>query len=106
MSIIIWILLALLSLKVIWNFCVPYMLLQSSIDPKTGKSRGISLSLGIEASLLIFSLILSWFSNGNSFVNQPLFVLAYGGGAILASYMHFFVAGMIGGWFVTRSRKK
>jgi len=104
MSILIWLVLGILTLKVIWNFGVPYALMRKPIDPKTGKRGGVSLSLEIELFLLILSVGLSWFSNGNSLVNRPLAVLFYGGGAILVSYLHFFLGGMICSWIVSRKR--
>lgn len=105
MSILIWLVLGILALKVIWNFGVPYALIWKPIDPKTGKRGGISLSLEIEFFLLILAVGLSWFSKGDSLVNRPLTVLFYGGGAILVSYLHFFVGGMICSWLVNRKRR-
>jgi len=102
MSILIWLVLGILALKVIWNFGVPYALMRKPIDPKTGKRGGISLSLEIELFLLLLALGLSWFSKGDSFVDRPLTVLIYGGGAILLSYLHFFVGGKICSWLVAR----
>ncbi|NBR59450.1 MAG: hypothetical protein EBT89_09885 [Opitutaceae bacterium] len=102
MSILIWCVLGVLALKVIWNFGVPYALMSKPIDPKTGKRGGISLSLSTELFLLILAVGLSWFSNGDSLINRPLAVLIYGGGAILLSYLHFFIGGMICNWFVAR----
>ncbi len=105
MSILVWAVLGILALKVIWNFGVPYALMRKPIDPKTGKRGGISLSLEVEVFLLILAVGLSWFSKGDSLINRPLAVLGYGGGAILASYLHFFVGGMISSWLVTRKRR-
>lgn len=107
MSILVWLVLGILALKVIWNFSVPYALMRKPIDPKTGKRGGISLSLGVELFLLILAVGLSWFSKGDSFVNRSLAVLGYSGAAILVSYLHFFVGGMICSWLVSRkSRSK
>ncbi|NJM37062.1 MAG: hypothetical protein HC845_03840 [Akkermansiaceae bacterium] len=93
----------LLSLKVIWNFGVPYILLNRLRLHSEGKTKhGNSLSLEIEIVLLFVALCLSWFSNGNTWINRPLSIFAFGGGAILVSYIHFFVVGIIGGWLVTR----
>lgn len=105
MSILIWLVLGILALKVIWNFGVPYALIRKPIDPKTGKRGGISLSLEVELFLLIIAVGLSWFSKGDSLVDRPLAVLIFGGGAILVSYLHFFVGGMICNWLVTRKHR-
>ena len=105
MSILVWIVLGILALKVIWNFGVPYALLQKPIDPKTGKRSGISLSLEVEIFLLILAVGLSWLSKGDSLINHPLAVLGFGGGAILVSYLHFFIGGMIANWLDTKKRR-
>jgi hypothetical protein len=107
MNTIIWILTFFLILKVIWNFSVPYRLISRLKNHiKDTPKQGISLSLGIELFLLTVMVISSYFTSGNSFINKPISLLVCGGSAVLVSYIHFFVAGMIGGWLVTRSRKK
>jgi hypothetical protein len=106
MSILVWIVLGILALKVIWNFGVPYALMRKPIDPKTGKRGGISLALGVEVFLLILAVALSWLSKGDSIINRPLAVLGFGGGAILLSYLHFFVGGMIANWLLTRKGRR
>jgi hypothetical protein len=105
MSILFWIVFGISLLKVIWNFGVPYALLWKPIDTKTGKRGGISLFLEIEIFFLILAIGLSWFSRGDSWINNPLTVLGFGGGGILVSYLHFFVGGMITNWVVTRKQR-
>jgi hypothetical protein len=55
--------------------------------------------------LLIFAMALSWISKGDSIVNRPLAILGFGGGAILASYLHFFIGGMIANWLLARKSR-
>ena len=105
MNILIWILLLIMALKVVWNFGIPYALMQKPVDPKTGKKGGISPMLEIELILLILTVGLSWISKGELLINRPLSVLGFGGGAILLSYLHFFVGGMIANWLVTKKNK-
>lgn len=105
MNILIWAVLGVLALKVIWNFAVPYALLWKKLDPKTGNSGGMSLSLEVEFLLLILTVGLSWFSKGNSPVNSPLIVLGFGASAILISYLHFFVGGMVANWLLVRKNR-
>jgi hypothetical protein len=105
MSILVWLVLGILGLKVIWNFGVPYALMRKPLDPKTGKRGGISLALGVELFLLMLAVALAWLSKGESFTNRPVAVLGWGGGAILLSYLHFFVGGMIAGWLLNRKSR-
>ena len=105
MSILAWILLGMVALKVLWNFSVPYALLRKPIDAKTGRRGGISLSLEIEILLLILATGISWLSKGDSLINRPLAVLGWGGGAILISYVHFFIGGIIADWLVGGNRR-
>jgi apolipoprotein N-acyltransferase len=102
MSVLVWIVIGILALKVIWNFGVPYALMRKPIDPKTGKRGGISLALGVEVILLVLAVGLAWLSKGDALINRPLAVLCFGGGAILLSYLHFFVGGVIANWLLTR----
>jgi|LakMenE18May11ns_1017448.scaffolds.fasta_scaffold9834933_2 ACR3 family arsenite efflux pump ArsB len=95
MSLVIWILIGTLALKVIWNFGVPYALLRLPINDQSGKKSGISPMLEIEIIIMILAIILSWLSDGESFVNKPNQILLYGVPAILLSYLHFFVVGFI-----------
>jgi len=105
MNLVVWILLGLLSLKVIWNFGVPYALMRKPIDPKTGRIGGISLALWIEFMLLLLAVVQSWLSKGDSMINRPLIVLSIGGAAILASYIHFFIGGLIAGWVLSQKQR-
>ena len=105
MSLLVWITLGILALKVMWNFSVPYALLRKPINPKTGKRGGISLSLEVEIFLLILAVGLSWLSKGDSLINRPLAILGFGGAAILISYLHFFVGGMIANWLAARKNR-
>ena len=105
MSILVWLVLGILALKVIWNFGVPYALMRKPIDPKTGKRGGISPMLSIELFLLILAVGLAWLSKGDALINRPLAVLSLGGAAILASYLHFFVGGWIASWLLARKRQ-
>ena len=107
MNALLWTVLGLFALKIIWNLTVPYRLLGRLKKYEKGQEReGISLSPGIEIFLLLLAIFLSWLSNGNEFINRPFRVLALAGGALLASYVHFFVVGMIGGWLVANFFKK
>ncbi len=107
MSLVVWIILSFLLLKVIWNLGVPYQLLVRLKNYNEGDIKpGISLSLEVEIILLLFVMFFSWLSNGDSLINKPLHVLAYAGGLVLFSYAHFFIVGMVGGWLITYKSKR
>jgi hypothetical protein len=105
MSMLIWIVLTLLFLKVFWNFTLPFRMLNEARVNPSGKAKGISVSLEIEILLLLIALALSAFSTGESWVNSPKSVGIWAGGAILASYLSFFLVGAIGVKLITRFNK-
>lgn len=104
MSIIVWILFSTLALKVIWNFGVPYALMRLPINPKNGEKGGVAPMLEIEIILLVLAVIFSWFSEGNSFVNKPIFIFGYGFAAMSASYLHFYIISVIVSCFTKMSK--
>ena len=101
MTIIIWILLALLGLKLIWNLGVPFVLLKRLwADPKEPPS-GISMSTLVEVALLVLATIAAALSGGSGYLSQPLFILLWGSIAIVVTYIHIAVVGALGGWFIS-----
>lgn len=105
MNILIWLVLVLMACKLVWNLGVPYRLLNGLRLHKKGEpKRGISLSLEVEIILLLIATVLAWLSNGDVWINSPGKIFAFGLVAILISYLHFFIVGMIGGWLITRNR--
>ena len=102
MTILIWLLLALLALKLFWNLGVPFILLKRlRANPDAPTSR-ISMSTAVEVILLLFATGAAAISNGASWINRPLTVLGWGSAAIVFSYIHLAFVGMVGGWLISR----
>lgn len=107
MNALTWIALGLFFLKIVWNLTIPYRLLRRLWKHEKGQERrGISLSLGIEVSLLLLATLFSWVSSGKDAINQPFSVLTFGGCVAIASYVHFFIVGAIGGWLITNLKAR
>ena len=101
MAIVVYILLALLALKCLYNLTIPYTLLgKMSRDDK----GGISFMPYVDAFLLVMGIALSFFAGGNSFVSDPKKVTLYGLGAVAASYLHLVLVMIVGGWLLSRKK--
>jgi len=101
MSIIIYILLALLALKCLYNLTIPYTLLgKMSRDDK----GGISFMPYLEAILIVMVIALSFSVGGDSFVSDPKKITLYGLGAVAASYLHLVLVMIVGGWLLSRKK--
>jgi hypothetical protein len=101
MSGVLFVVLLLFTLKVAWNFMVPYILASRFMKAKGGQVSGISLMPFLEVILLLLACGLS-FIDGSVWPYGAQRVFLLGGGVLLASYVHFFVGGMIAGWIVSR----
>lgn len=106
MKVVIAIPLIFLGLKLISNLGVPYELLRTAKLDGFDRRSGISLMPEVEVFLLGVGLFLSLFSSGDAFFTKPLFLMVWGGLAIVFSYVHMFLVMMIGGWMITRNSKK
>lgn len=107
MNVLVWLVLGLFFLKIVWNMTVPYRLLGRLWKFETGDERkGISLSSGVEFLLFILAILLSWLSSGKEIINDPFRVLILAGGALLVSYFHFFVVGMVGGTLIAKLKAR
>ena len=101
MIIVVYILLALLALKCLYNLTIPYTLLgKMSKDDKSG----ISFMPYLDAFLLVMLIAFSCFAGGNLLVSNPKKVTLYGIGAVAASYLHLVLVMIVGGWLLSRKK--
>jgi Kef-type K+ transport system membrane component KefB len=103
MNIILWLIVGLFCVKIVWNLGVPYVLLRRPIDDKTGRSRGVSMATAIEFFFLIVAIGVSACTTGDGWLHQPLKVASYGMAAIIASYLHLVIVGIVGGWLASKN---
>jgi len=105
MTILLVIIMGIFCLKIVWNFGVPYELLrrQFNKDPKK-RGGGISMMTFVEVFLLVAGIVLSAIAQGNSWLHSPKNVALWGGLVLVASYLHFILAGMFCGWLATKIR--
>lgn len=100
MRFIIYVLCGLFALKIVYNLTVPYTLLRCKKD-----EEGISTMPYVEAFLLLLAVILALFVDGNDFLLHAGKLSLVGIGLIVASYLHFVVVAMIGGWIISKIEK-
>ncbi len=85
-----------LAIKVLWNFGSAYVLIKRSLQSTDSEGVSISLHPMLDALLLVLSMVVSVAT-----IQAGLFrvsnVALYGIGGIVASYLHFFVVGMLFG---------
>lgn len=104
MTIVVWILLVLLALKLVWNLCVPFVLLSRGAESSNGRKTGISMMPALEVLLLVLATGAAAISSGTSLANRPLFLLGWGAAAIALSYVFLVVVGAVGAWLVGRKK--
>jgi Kef-type K+ transport system membrane component KefB len=104
MTILLWLVLGVLALKLIWNLGVPFVLLKRLRENPESQISGISMATVVEIALLLVAIGLSAMVTGESWVNRPLAVAGWGVTAIVFTYIHLGIIGAIGGWFIMRNR--
>lgn len=97
MSILLYILLVLLGLKLTYNLAVPYQLLW-----KQDEKAGVSIMVAVEWLLLVLALVVSIIARPETDILKFWSLLIIGAGAIITSYFHFALVMMIGGWLISR----
>lgn len=105
-----YVLLVLLGAKVAWNIAVPYALTRQMWGKSEEQEVGTSPMLLLEISLATLLVAFAYFVNGSAWLHDPRTTATYTFGAILISYVHFFVARMVLGTIEAqlerRKRKK
>lgn len=92
--------LVLVACKVLWNLGVPYALAASG----RAEGRGISLMPAVEWVALGLAAASAGVSEGARWIDDATIVGIGGGAAIVASYLHLVIAGMVVGWRRARRR--
>ena len=100
MQIIIYFLCVLLLLKIIYNLTIPYTLLRSK-----NSKKGISFMPYLEFFLLVIAVILALFVDNTNILFNAGKLILIGIGLIVASYLHFVIVMMIGGWIISKKGK-
>lgn len=83
--------LVIVACKVLWNLAVPYALAPAGRP----EGRGISLMLGVEWVALGLAALSAGVSDGARWIEDAAIVGLVGAAVILASYLHFVIAGMV-----------
>jgi hypothetical protein len=95
---LIWLLLAIVAIKIVWNFALPYGML------KLKSGQGVSTFPLIEFLPLLLAAAISW-PIDESGVLKCSNILIYGIGIVLLSYFHFFFVAIIVGIIRSKADK-
>lgn len=98
----------LLGLKLLWNALTPVALAWEVMRGKRVKSSGISMALIVEILLFPLLILLSWLGGGGTghWYSDTRDVVLWGLGAIVGSYLIFYILGMLSGWWLSMVKKR
>lgn len=102
MAWLLFLLTALLALKLLWNIAVAYRLALELWKSSTGRTRTESLACGVDLLLLVLLISVSSVLGPTDFPLGPWQIAMWGLLAIVASYAHLFVVGTLAGIFRKR----
>jgi len=102
---ILYILLGLFSLKILWNLALPYKMALMLLRCAGQKTSRVTFMTFVEIGFLLLSIGAAALSDGGNCFHSPRNIALWGALAIVASYVHLIVAGMIAGWVVSLLRK-
>jgi hypothetical protein len=89
---------ALLALKAIWNLSVPYRLAQRPYRDETGATDPISFEIGLDVLLLCLTLITVPFSTADYLFCSKFCMAVICVALPVGSIVHFLIVGFICGW--------
>jgi hypothetical protein len=95
----------LFSLKIAYNITIPFALAQRTLKASKNEKVGISLGLIIEVPILILLTILSFFTEGLQWFNQPSKIALYGTLTIIGSYALALIFGVALGWLISLTKR-
>ena len=102
---LLYILLGLFGLKILWNLTIPYDLAWRGLRSAGQKTSSITFMTFVEVCLLLLAIGAAALSDGQNWFQSPKNIAIWGGLAIVASYVHLVVVGMIAGWIVSLLKK-
>jgi hypothetical protein len=106
MTIVLYVLAGLFCLKILWNLCVPYALALRPIKASTGATRGISLMPAVEVALLRLTAAAAALASGSTPFHSLKNVAVVGTIAVVGSYVHVMLMGMLVGWVAENVRRR
>ena len=91
------IVLGLVGLKIVWNLLVPYALAWQLLKPGAQRSDSVSMMQYLEIGLVCIAVLVAAIIPGSQWFQSAGKVALICFGSIAASWIHFFVIGMLGG---------
>lgn len=89
--------LGLVGLKIAWNLLVPYALAWQLLKSGAERSESTSVMPYVEIGLMCIAVLIAAIIPGSQWFQSAGKVALIGFGLIAASWIHFFVIGMLGG---------
>lgn len=89
--------LGLAGLKIVWNLLVPYSMVWQLLKLGVQKSDSVSVMQYFEIGLVCIAVLIAAIIPGSQWFQSAGKVALIGFGSIAASWIHFFVIGMLGG---------
>lgn len=89
--------LGLAGLKIVWNLLVPYSMVWQLLKPGAERSDSVSMMQYLEIGLVCIAVLIAAIIPGAHWFQSAGKVALIGFGVIAASWIHFFVVGMLGG---------
>lgn len=105
-KLLIYLILGLLGLKILWNLTLPYRMALMLLRSNEQRTSRITFMTFVEIILLLCAIATAWIFNGGDGNLSPQKIALWGIVAIVGSYIHLIIAGMIAGWIVSRIKQR
>lgn len=105
-TVLLYLLLCLFALKLLWNLALPYRMAVALLKSEERKTSKVTFMTFVEIGLLLLAIGAAALAPGRDWLHNPKNIAVWGGAAILLSYVHLVIAGMIGGWIVSSIKKR
>jgi hypothetical protein len=106
MTLLMFIFVALFCLKIVWNLGTPYVLACRRLKADASSTAGISMATVVEIVLLLLAVTTAALANGTTWFHSPKHLAIWGTIAIVASYAHLVIGGVLAGWVVSLIKRR
>ena len=85
-----------LAIKLLWNFASAYVMMRRALKQPADQPVAMSFHPMLDVALLVSAILISLVTIQNG-IFRPVSLSVYGAAAIVTSYLHLFVVGMLFG---------
>lgn len=101
-----YVLLGLFALKILWNLTLPYKMAAMLSKCAGQRTSTVTFMTFVEIVLLLLAIGTAALSDGKNWLHSPKNIAVWGGVAIVISYVHLVIMGMILGWIISSLKKR